>query len=91
MIRPVITEKSMQEAGRGRYTFAVPLNYDKQTIKKAVEKQFSVDVVSLTTTVNKGKTKRVGQRRLEVKQSPRKKAVVVVKSGQKIGVFDIGA
>lgn len=91
IIRPVITEKSMHNAGQGKFTFAVAKDADKTTIKNAVEKTYKVSVVDVATALVKGRTKRVGQRRNEIVESSWKKAVVKLKSGEKIGLFDTGA
>lgn len=80
----------MTLAHGGKFSFVVHRFASKMQIKKAVEKTFSVNVVGVTTTVVKGKTKRVGMRRSEIKESPYKKAVVALKAGQKIGLFELG-
>lgn len=89
IIKPIITEKSMTDAGNGRFTFLVRRNVSKDMIKKAVEKKFNVHVTGLTTTVTKGKTKRVGMRRMEKGITPEKKAIVTVKKGEKISLFSL--
>ncbi len=88
IVRPVITEKSIMDAHNGKYAFVVKRGTKKEAIKKAVEKIFNVHVVSLKTTVVKGKTARFGAKRTEKKFSPVKKAVVIVKEGEKIGIFE---
>lgn len=91
IVSPVITERSMQDASKNKYTFFVARAANKNSIKKAVEKKFSVTVLAVSTTTMKGKRIRTGTRRIEVKLSPRKKAMVQVKNGQKIALFDIKA
>lgn len=88
IISPIISEKSMRDAGKSRFTFIVAKHADKKTIKKAVEKDFKVTVVSVSTTIVKGRTRRGGTRREEQILSSWKKAVVTVKDGQKIDIFD---
>lgn len=88
ILRPVISEKSIMDAHNGKYAFVVKRNARKANIKKAVEKTFSVHVVSVQTTIVKGKTARFGAKRIEKKFSPLKKAVVIVKDGEKIGIFE---
>lgn len=90
IISPLITEKSMMEAARGKFTFKVNKDSNKNEIKKAVEKNFSVNVVGISTNIIKGKTQRVGIRRSEKKVSDWKKAIVTLKSGEKIGLFELG-
>lgn len=86
---PIISEKSMQQGGKGRFTFKVKGEGDKKAIKDAVEKLFKVNVVSVTTAIIKGRTRRGGPRREERVLSSWKKAVVTLKDGQKIDIFDI--
>lgn len=90
IVRPIITEKSMTLANQGKFSFVVDKSADKTAIKKAIEKTFSVKVVRIVTLTVKGKTKRVGVRRVEVVQPAIKKAIVTVLPGQKIDLFEIG-
>jgi large subunit ribosomal protein L23 len=87
IIKPIITEKSMADAGNGCFTFLVNPDTNKTMIKKAVEKKFDVHVVSLTTMTIKGRSKRVGARRVEKVLSSEKKAIVTLKKGEKISLF----
>lgn len=91
ILGPVISEKSMAEASNGRYTFKISKEAGKYDIKKAVEEKFKVNVLKITTTVVKGRRGRTGTRRIEVSQTPFKKALITVKAGQKIALFDQGA
>ncbi len=90
IISPLITEKSMQDASNGKFTFKVLKSSNKNEIKSAVEKNFTVNVLSISTNILKGKKIRVGTRRTERKVSDWKKAIVAVKKGQKIGLFELG-
>jgi large subunit ribosomal protein L23 len=90
IIKPIITEQSMAAAQTGKFTFLVARFADKPAIKNAVERMFSVNVKGISTTVIKGKTKRVGARRAEVVETPVKKAVVQLRQGEKIGLFELG-
>lgn len=90
ILSPIISEKSMNEASKGRYTFKVFMEAGKKDIKKAVEESFKVDVLKISTVVIKGRSAKAGIRRTEVVKSPFKKAIVTVKTGQKIGLFDVG-
>jgi large subunit ribosomal protein L23 len=90
IISPLITEKSMIEASKGKFTFRVFKGANKTEIKKVVEKNFDVNVTHIPTNILKGKMVRVGSRRAERKVSDWKKAIVTVKKGQKIGLFELG-
>ena len=82
--RPIITEKSFQEAAKGFYTFEVDRKANKNQIREAVEKQFKVEVVLVRTLNYKGKKRKFGKKRMEVQTSAFKKALVELKEGQKI-------
>lgn len=90
IIAPVITEKSIKDANNNYFTFVVASVADKDLIKKSIERKFSVHVEGINTTIMKGRSKRFGARRLEKKLAPWKKAVVKVKHGEKIDLFDLG-
>jgi large subunit ribosomal protein L23 len=90
IISPIISERSMDDVSKTKFTFKVNSGANKQQIRKAVEAKFKVDVIGLKTLNMKGKTKRFGQRRIETKTSGFKKAIVVLKSGQKIDLFEAG-
>lgn len=88
--RPIITEKSTDLQAKGKYVFEVDKRANKHQIKKAVEGLFGVSVSDVRTIKVKGKLVRRGQRRAEVKKSDWKKAVVTLKEGSKIEIFETG-
>ena len=90
IISPLITEKSMQDAANGKFSFKVVKSSNKPEIKREIEKSFSVNVTHISTNILKGKKVRTGTRRTEKKVSDWKKAIVTVKKGQKIGLFELG-
>lgn len=90
IVRPLVTEKSMQDVSKGKYTFIVDRFATKPVIKQAVKDMFKVTVVSVATSIIKGRSKRVGARRQEVGQSSYKKATVTLKKGEKISLFEQG-
>lgn len=90
LVRPVITEKSITDAKNGRFTFVVALSASKDDVKKAVEERYKVHVVDIATAIVKGKVKRVGKKRTEKKLGNYKKAIVLVKAGEKIDEFELG-
>lgn len=89
LIKPIISEKSTKNAGKNLYTFQVGLTANKFEIKKAVEKTFNVNVLDIKTVIRKGKTKKAGKKRLEVKKSSKKIAVVTLKPEQKLDIFEV--
>ena len=60
IIRPIISEKSMDQLADKKYTFEVKKDANKIEIKRAVEEIFNVKVVSVTTSNVLGKIKRMG-------------------------------
>jgi len=86
IIKPVVSEKSMNLQAENKYTFIVDKNANKTEIKNAIEKIFGVKVEKVNTMIVKGKPKRMG--RFMGKTSDRKKAIVALKAGQTIKLFD---
>lgn len=89
IIAPVISEKSMKDAGLSRFTFKVETAASKLNIRKAVQDKFKVSVVSVATMNVKGRGKRFGARRIEVVLPVWKKAIVQLKTGEKIDLFEV--
>ena len=59
ILKPVVTEKSMNQMGEKKYTFLVHPEANKAQIKEAVEKMFAGAKVETVNTMNrKGKEKR---------------------------------
>ena len=81
ILKPVITEKSMDGLQEGKYTFKVAKDATKPEIKKAVEKLFGVEVDKVTTMNIRAKAKRLG--RYEGKTAAWKKAIVTLTADSK--------
>lgn len=60
IIKPVVTERSMENMESKRYTFKVDTRANKSEIKKAVETIFGVKVKQVNTMNITGKKKRMG-------------------------------
>ena len=60
IIKPIVSEKSMDQLADRKYTFRVALNANKIEIAKAVEQIFGVKVEKVTTSRVRGKIKRMG-------------------------------
>ena len=86
--RPIITEKSMSLVKSGFYTFEVDKGAAKKEILKAVADKFKVDVISVKIINKKGETKQQRRVRGTYQVSGFKKAIVQLKSGQKIALFE---
>ena len=84
--RPLVTEKNSILAEQGIYVFEVDKKASKDEIKKAVEKFFRVKVTAVNTAVCLGRGKRT---RFGVgKPESWKKALVRLKKGEKISLFE---
>ena len=61
ILKPVVTEKSMNAMAEKKYTFLVHTEANKSMIKEAVEKMFpGTKVKSVNTMNNEGKNRRRG-------------------------------
>lgn len=86
LIRQIVTEKSTALMEQGKYTFRVPLAATKIQIRQAVEQIFKVKVQAVNTMRYEGKLKRMG--RTQGRRSDWKKAVVTLKPGEAIELFE---
>jgi large subunit ribosomal protein L23 len=85
---PRITEKSFALAKDGLYTFVVSDSMTKPQILKLITSKFNVDVVSVKTINIKGKRRQQRSRKGSYTTVGYKKALVQVKKGQKIALFE---
>ena len=60
IIKPIITEASMDGIAEKKYTFEVAKNATKPEIARAVEEMFKVEVLCVNTINMKKKPKRLG-------------------------------
>lgn len=87
ILKPVITEKSIQGLADKKYTFKVAPDANKIEIAKAVEELFGVDVAKVNTINLEGKMKRLGVH--QGRRASWKKAIVTLKENSKtIEFFD---
>ncbi len=84
--RPIITEKSTALQERGKYTFEVAKEANKQQIKQAVEQAFKVEVTKVNVITVPPRWRGPGRRRGLT--TPWKKAIVTLKPGFKIEFFE---
>jgi Ribosomal protein L23 len=88
ILKPVITEKSMNAMGIKKYTFLVHPEANKTMIKEAVEKMFEGTEVKSVNTMNlDGKKKRRGA--TSGRTAKTKKAIVALTENSKdIEIFE---
>ena len=84
--KPIVTEKAMDEAEKGKYTFKVDVDASKSELKKAIEKVFKVKVIKVNIANYLGKGRKRG--RTVGHTASWKKAVVTLKKGDKIDLFE---
>jgi large subunit ribosomal protein L23 len=86
IVAPRITEKSMADALLHQYTFVVHPQATKTQIRHAIEEIFHVNVLRVNTVNVRGKSRTFARKgvRTRGRQSDFKKAVVTIKTGQKI-------
>ena len=93
VLRPVISEKSIDESGRGKYTFRVHPDANKIQIKAAIEQLYEKDkvtVVGVNVLTRRARTKTRGTRsgRVVGQVAAWRKAVVTLAPVQKIQFFE---
>ena len=81
IVKPIITEASMDALNAKKYTFKVCACATKPEIAKAVEEMFGVKVASVNTMNADGKTKRRGM--TFGKTAKTKKAIVTLTADSK--------
>lgn len=88
ILKPVITEKSMELMADKKYTFLVHTDATKNQVKEAVEKMFNGTKVKSVNTMNMdGKNKRRGM--VVGKTAKSKKAIVALTEDSKdIEIFE---
>ena len=88
ILKPIVTEKSMNAMGEKKYTFMVHPEANKSQIKEAVEKMFEGTKVKSVNTMNMdGKNKRRGM--VVEKTAKSKKAIVALTEDSKdIEIFE---
>ena len=86
VIQPLVSEKAMILSEGNTYVFLVKRQVNKSEIKKEIENLYKVDVVKVTTGRFPGKIKHY--KGLAASEKINKKAMVTVKKGQKIELFN---
>jgi large subunit ribosomal protein L23 len=88
--RPIITEKSnYQNAMLGQYVFEIDKDATKQMVKDAVETLFDVSVVKVNiVNVPAKRSRRYPSRKMGIRRSAYKKAIVTLAVGDSIPIFE---
>ena len=88
IIRPVITEQSMEDMDIKKYVFEVAKDANKIEIAKAVEEIFGVTVIKVTTELVRGKEKRIGANPAGTSKSWKKAVVKLSEDSKNIEIFE---
>lgn len=86
ILRPIVTEKSAHLAAQGQYIFEVDPKANKIQVKNAIRTMYNVIPTSVNIQSVEGKQVRFG--RTFGKRKDWKKAIVTLKEGQKIEVYE---
>jgi large subunit ribosomal protein L23 len=90
LVRPLVTEKSSYQSGRlSQYAFIVADEATRTMVKDAIETIFDVNVVRVNIINAPAKRgRRARSRRLLVRRSSFKKAIVTLAEGQTLEIFE---
>ncbi|MCD7860820.1 MAG: 50S ribosomal protein L23 [Oscillospiraceae bacterium] len=88
VIRPIITEQSMEDLDIKKYVFEVARDATKPEIAGAIEEIFDVRVIKVTTQNIHGKAKRVGANPLGRMKSWKKAVVKLSEDSKTIEIFE---
>ena len=86
IIRPIITENSMDMAEEKKYAFKVAKDANKTEVRKAIEEIFGVDVAKVNVVNVNGKKKRMG-RTMGTTSSYKKAVVTLTPDSKEIEIF----
>lgn len=86
LVKPIITERASELSALGKYVFEVARAATKNEVKKAVHSLYGVDVVKVNMINFSGKKVRYG--RSQGSRKNWKKAIVTLKEGQTIEVYE---
>ena len=88
IVRPLITEQSMEAIDLKKYAFEVTRDATKADIKKAVEELFDVKVMKVSTLNVSGKAKRTGRYPQGMTRSWKKAVVRLTADSKPIEFFE---
>ena len=88
ILRPVITEQSMESVAEKKYVFQVAVNANKTEIKAAVEEIFGVKVAKVNTVRMQGKVKRTGAYPAGHRAAYKKAIVTLTADSKTIELFE---
>ena len=89
LIKPILTEKATSSNDKGKFSFFVDRKANKVQVKKAVEKTYDVNVVSVNTinVLGKSVSKFTKTGIVNGRKPSYKKAIVQLKEGEFIDFY----
>ena len=89
LIKPILTEKATSSNDKGKFSFIVDTKVNKVQVKKAVEKTYDVNVVSVNTinVLGKSVSKFTKTGIVSGRKPSYKKAIVQLKEGEFIDFY----
>jgi large subunit ribosomal protein L23 len=88
LIRPIISEKNTMLSEQGKYSFEVSHRANKIMVRRAVEELFKVSVTTVNVMHVAGKRRRSPRSRTYGVTRSWKKAIVSLREGQRIELFE---
>jgi len=95
IVRPIVSEKTMNGGAENKYTFVVAKDANKYEIAEAIERiqadaKNAINVITVNTMIYKGKSRqgRFFKRANKGRTSDWKKAIVTLRPGQAIEVVE---
>jgi large subunit ribosomal protein L23 len=90
IVKPLISERSLSMIDTfNKYSFIINTSVSKVELANYIEKTFSVSVLDVRTINVNGKLVRFGKKRTPGRRKSYKKAIITLKKGDKINLFDI--
>lgn len=86
LVRPLITEKATNLVNIGKYVFVVSVNANKISVARAIEATYGVKPVSVNMINMDGK--KVSRGRVSGQRSDWRKAIVTLKKGDTIKIYE---
>ena len=86
LVKPLVTEKAANLSDNGKYAFIVNVNANKIEVAKAVSDVYGVKVEAVNIIKMKGKA--VSRGRIKGSRNDFKKAIVTLKKGEKIQMYE---
>jgi large subunit ribosomal protein L23 len=86
LVKPLVTEKASRLASENKYAFIVSLGANKISVAKAVKAIYGVNVLKVNIIKMEGKA--VLRGRIKGRRSDFKKAIVTLKKGETISIYE---